>query len=211
MGETGHRWSVLILLNAVSLRSCAGAVCAPSHPPLARRLQELYETAYTQINGVYHPCLPEVCGPLTEVSCPNLGNGLRLMRSLGGEDPDRRSTTGSRGWGEALSETDLLLGGLSPTRPPSHDSCLHVDDSLRETLSYLGPLARHWEASRSIGSKMDTCSPCHIASFEGCSNSRPVSSPFRLIIPFENHSKWKPTRYIMSSSYSTRVNLSRRV
>jgi guanosine-3',5'-bis(diphosphate) 3'-pyrophosphohydrolase len=41
-------------------------VCAPSNPVLANRLQNLYETAYTRVNGEYFPCHPEVCGPLTE-------------------------------------------------------------------------------------------------------------------------------------------------
>jgi len=41
-------------------------VCAPANPVLAARLQHLYETAYTRVNGEYFPCHPEVCGPLTE-------------------------------------------------------------------------------------------------------------------------------------------------
>ncbi|WOO76736.1 Guanosine-3',5'-bis(diphosphate) 3'-pyrophosphohydrolase MESH1 [Vanrija pseudolonga] len=41
-------------------------ICGPSHPPLAARLQTLYETAHTRVNGEYFPCHPDVCGPLTD-------------------------------------------------------------------------------------------------------------------------------------------------
>jgi hypothetical protein len=41
-------------------------VCAPSCPALAAKLQHLYETAYTRVNGEYFPCHPEACGPMTE-------------------------------------------------------------------------------------------------------------------------------------------------
>lgn len=44
------------------------SVCGPAHPPLAARLQHLYETAHTRVNGIYYPCHPEVGGPMTEVS-----------------------------------------------------------------------------------------------------------------------------------------------
>lgn len=43
-------------------------ICAVANPVLGARLQKLYETAYTRVNGEYFPCHPEVCGPLTEVS-----------------------------------------------------------------------------------------------------------------------------------------------
>lgn len=48
------------------------AVCAPANPELGARLQKLYETAYTRVQGEYFPCHPEVCGPLTEVSSGQL-------------------------------------------------------------------------------------------------------------------------------------------
>lgn len=41
-------------------------VCAPANAELAARLQKLYETAYTRVEGEYFPCHPEVCGALTE-------------------------------------------------------------------------------------------------------------------------------------------------
>ncbi|WVF68949.1 hypothetical protein IAT40_003723 [Kwoniella sp. CBS 6097] len=55
-------------------------VCASAHPPLAERLQELYETAYTRVNGVYYPCHPEVCGPLTEDEKNLVDSRLRALK-----------------------------------------------------------------------------------------------------------------------------------
>jgi hypothetical protein len=43
-------------------------VCAPSHPVLAERINNLYRTAYTRVNGQYYPCHPDVCGAMTNVS-----------------------------------------------------------------------------------------------------------------------------------------------
>ncbi|ORX33456.1 hypothetical protein BD324DRAFT_639852 [Kockovaella imperatae] len=40
--------------------------CAEAHPPLADRLERLYKTAYTKVNGKYYPCHPQICGPMTE-------------------------------------------------------------------------------------------------------------------------------------------------
>ncbi|WRT67841.1 uncharacterized protein IL334_004815 [Kwoniella shivajii] len=55
-------------------------VCAASHPPLAAKLQELYETAYTRVDGVYHPCHPGVCGPLTEPEKELVDSRLRELK-----------------------------------------------------------------------------------------------------------------------------------
>ncbi|WWC88739.1 uncharacterized protein L201_003652 [Kwoniella dendrophila CBS 6074] len=55
-------------------------VCAPAHPPLAAKLQELYETAYTRVDGVYHPCHPGVCGPLTEPEKELIDSRLRVLK-----------------------------------------------------------------------------------------------------------------------------------
>ncbi|WWC96040.1 hypothetical protein V866_002907 [Kwoniella sp. B9012] len=55
-------------------------VCAPAHPPLAEKLQELYETAYTRVDGVYHPCHPGVCGPLTEPEKDLVDSRLRELK-----------------------------------------------------------------------------------------------------------------------------------
>ncbi|WWD18546.1 hypothetical protein CI109_102999 [Kwoniella shandongensis] len=55
-------------------------VCGPAHPPLARQLQNLYETAYTRVNGVYYPCHPEVCGPLTEEEQELVDSRLRSLK-----------------------------------------------------------------------------------------------------------------------------------
>ncbi|KAL7420730.1 hypothetical protein Q5752_004681 [Cryptotrichosporon argae] len=52
-------------------------ICALAHPPLAARLQELYETAYTRVNGAYYPCHPDVCGPLTETEKMRIDDRLR--------------------------------------------------------------------------------------------------------------------------------------
>ncbi|WVR06391.1 hypothetical protein IAU60_003422 [Kwoniella sp. DSM 27419] len=56
-------------------------VCAPAHPPLAAKLQELYETAYTRVNGVYYPCHPDVCGPLTEAEKERVDSRLRTLKA----------------------------------------------------------------------------------------------------------------------------------
>ncbi|WWC62488.1 uncharacterized protein I303_105084 [Kwoniella dejecticola CBS 10117] len=55
-------------------------VCAPAHPPLAEKLQELYETAYTRVDGVYYPCHPGVCGPLTEPEKELIDSRLRALK-----------------------------------------------------------------------------------------------------------------------------------
>ena len=43
-------------------------VCAPSHPALAEKINNLYQTAYTRVNGQYYPCHPDVCSAMTIVS-----------------------------------------------------------------------------------------------------------------------------------------------
>ncbi|ODN77634.1 hypothetical protein L202_04792 [Cryptococcus amylolentus CBS 6039] len=55
-------------------------ICAPAHPPLAARLDRLYSTAYTRVNGVYHPCHPETCGPLTEEEKERVDRRLRDLK-----------------------------------------------------------------------------------------------------------------------------------
>ncbi|ADV21987.1 hypothetical protein I315_00324 [Cryptococcus gattii Ru294] len=55
-------------------------ICAPAHPPLAERLQHLYETAHTRVNGSYFPCHPEVCGPLTEGEKELIDKRLRELK-----------------------------------------------------------------------------------------------------------------------------------
>lgn len=55
-------------------------ICAPAHPPLAERLQHLYETAHTRVNGSYFPCHPEVCGPLTEDEKQLVDKRLRELK-----------------------------------------------------------------------------------------------------------------------------------
>ncbi|KAK1925484.1 hypothetical protein DB88DRAFT_484100 [Papiliotrema laurentii] len=60
-------------------------LCAAAHPRLAARLQHLYETAYTRINGKYHPCHPEVCGPLTEEEKLHIDSRLSCLKD--GETP----------------------------------------------------------------------------------------------------------------------------
>jgi len=42
-------------------------VCAPSHPALAEKINNLYRTAYTRVNGQYYPCHPDVCSAMTSV------------------------------------------------------------------------------------------------------------------------------------------------
>jgi len=55
------------------MKKLKNLVCGASHPALAERLQTLYETAYTMVNGEYHPCHPDVCGPLLEVGSKAIG------------------------------------------------------------------------------------------------------------------------------------------
>ncbi|WVN85077.1 uncharacterized protein L203_100219 [Cryptococcus depauperatus CBS 7841] len=55
-------------------------ICAPAHPPLARRLQHLYETAYTRVNGAYFSCHPDVCGPLTDEEKQRIDSRLRDLK-----------------------------------------------------------------------------------------------------------------------------------
>ncbi|OWZ65219.1 hypothetical protein AYX14_06270 [Cryptococcus neoformans] len=55
-------------------------ICGPAHPPLAERLQHLYETAHTRVNGTYFPCHPEVCGPLTEEEKELVDKRLRELK-----------------------------------------------------------------------------------------------------------------------------------
>lgn len=55
-------------------------ICGPAHPPLAERLQHLYETAHTRVNGMYFPCHPEVCGPLTEEEKELVDKRLRELK-----------------------------------------------------------------------------------------------------------------------------------
>ncbi|ORY24286.1 hypothetical protein BCR39DRAFT_547219 [Naematelia encephala] len=52
-------------------------ICGPSHPALAERLNALYETAYTRVNGVYFPCHPDACAPLTEAEKDRIDSRLR--------------------------------------------------------------------------------------------------------------------------------------
>ncbi|WVQ83098.1 hypothetical protein IAT38_005236 [Cryptococcus sp. DSM 104549] len=56
-------------------------ICAPAHPPLAKRLQNLYETAYTRVNGVYFPCHPEAAGQLTEEEKDRVDSRLRSLKA----------------------------------------------------------------------------------------------------------------------------------
>ena len=81
-------------------------VCAASHPPLAKRLQTLYETAYTQLNGTYFPCHPEVCGPLTEVRPGSHSKAVRHRLTAGGKGADRQPVAG---WPDAMSQAYLFL------------------------------------------------------------------------------------------------------
>ncbi|KAI9634939.1 uncharacterized protein MKK02DRAFT_16019 [Dioszegia hungarica] len=60
-------------------------ICGPSHPALAKRLQRLYETAYTEIDGKYIPCHPEVCGPLLEEEKSRIDKRLHHLKK--GEKP----------------------------------------------------------------------------------------------------------------------------
>lgn len=60
-------------------------MCAPANPALARKLQTLYETAYTRVNGEYFPCHPEAAGPLTEAEKGRVD--ARLSNCSKGQEP----------------------------------------------------------------------------------------------------------------------------
>lgn len=120
-------------------------VCAPSNPALAARLQRLYETAYTRVNGEYFPCHPDVCGPLTEVSVgrskttgssrTRYTRAAQLTCPAGGEGPRRLAFRSVQSRRPALSPSDLLLSQPQPHRGQA---------STRETVSTTGhrpPLA----------------------------------------------------------------------
>lgn len=60
-------------------------MCAPANPALAGKLQTLYETAYTRVNGEYFPCHPEAAGPLTEAEKGRVD--ARLSSCTKGQEP----------------------------------------------------------------------------------------------------------------------------
>lgn len=79
-------------------------VCAPAHPPLAERINRLYETAYTRVNGEYYPCHPDVCCPLTEVSpSPSPGPSTRTRITN-----DYFLFFGSSGWDGMKADCDRM-------------------------------------------------------------------------------------------------------
>lgn len=64
-------------------------VCASANPELSQRLTTLYKTAYTNVDGHYFPCHPEMCGPLTEEEKGRVDSRFATCQS--GEEPCPRT------------------------------------------------------------------------------------------------------------------------
>ncbi|KAK4684205.1 hypothetical protein P7C73_g5993, partial [Tremellales sp. Uapishka_1] len=63
------------------------AECADAHPPLAERLQTIYETAYTHVNGQTIPCHPDVCGPISVVEKQRIARSIARSGEKPGPKP----------------------------------------------------------------------------------------------------------------------------